>query len=577
MKKKPGNKQIHFKTVLLIAFLTVTLAVIMTLMILSAMFIKTFHDQASKSSATLLGFYAQELENNASDLENIVSNIYSNNASFQTLANGSFSNNEKIALDYQLRAHINGSVRYGSIIMAFTPDDNVCIWQVGSGFEKTSFAQNYVLEKKLESYISSLPPSELWKWNLYSDDGDVLLVLAYKKNNLYIASCLDLSKFIDKDREYANSDDYEIAFFNEKEILTNTEPFNKYSISLETIENGNSNFFTNLNYILQSVNIPSMPVRIASIMPISGYIVQYRPFILIMFIVFSLLAILVMAVFDMFKNILLYPLDKISEASKILAEPDNENVLPADDQRFDIYEINEINDALSALVKQKVSLAKESEHRKLEKEHAQLQYFQLQTKSHFFINCLKSLYNMLEMGEYDKMRRMIMDFSDHIRFIFHDNLSLISLKDELEEVHDYANIIQTDSSAPLMLINRVPAELYECMVPPLIIQTFLENSIKYNFQETKSLMRFVIDCELTEDSGKKFIRIKLSDNGSGFAPEVMKQLNYNDDNKYEQYHVGISNLKRRMEILYHNDCSLAFLNDQESNGAVVLLYIPAIF
>ncbi|MCR5656790.1 MAG: histidine kinase [Butyrivibrio sp.] len=560
----------------MISFLAATIALVVTIIIFAITSIKTFQEQSAKSSATLLDFYAQELENQTSDLQNIVMNIHSSNTSFSTLSSGSYSNNEKITLDYQLRTHINGSVRYGSILMAFSENDEVSIWQVGAGYDKNDFNKNYQLEKSLETFINELPLSSYWRWNLYDDGENVLLILPYKKDRLCIAAGIDLSKFAAKDRNYGDSENYEISFFNESKILTNKDAFAKKRITIDELQNSQNDFFTKLHYIVQSTDVQNMPVRLAGIMPVSKYIVQYRPFLLLMFVAFILLAILIMGIFEFLLKILVYPLDKISEASQILSDPQNTNELPESDLKFDIQEINQINDALSSLVKQKVSLARENESRKAEKEHAQLQYFQLQTRSHFFINCLKSLYNMLEMGEYDKMRRMIMNFSDHIRFIFHDNLSLITLKDELNEVNDYANIIQTDSSTPIMLIQKVPQELLDCMVPPLLIQTFLENAVKYNAQYHK-MLQFVIEGEIAENNEKKYLRLRLSDNGTGYEEDMLEKLNFDADSEYEQYHVGISNLKRRMQILYHGDCNLAFFNNQENGGAMIMIYIPVTY
>lgn len=51
---------------------------------------------------------------------------------------------------------------------------------------------------------------------------------------------------------------------------------------------------------------------------------------------------------------------------------------------------------------------------------------------------------MLELHEYEKMQRMILAFSNYLRYIFHDNLKVVPLKYELEEVNDYYNIILMD-------------------------------------------------------------------------------------------------------------------------------------
>lgn len=61
---------------------------------------------------------------------------------------------------------------------------------------------------------------------------------------------------------------------------------------------------------------------------------------------------------------------------------------------------------------------------------------------------------MLELHEYEKMQRMILAFSNHLRYIFHDNLKVVPLKYELEEVNDYYNIILMDRSKPILLMQQ---------------------------------------------------------------------------------------------------------------------------
>ncbi len=522
LKRKDSPGQLRIKRTLRIAFWAIILVVIALMSVIALISIKTFQHQSRDSSSELLGFYSRELELNASDLENIVQNIHSSNPSFEFLSSGNLSSSDEILHSYLLRNHINGSVRSGSMILCFDENRDIAIWQVGSGFDKKDFNKNYALERSIETFIEELPVQQLWHWNLYYNGDDALLVLPCKKNELYVAAALDLTKFIAKDRDFTTMQDYEIVFFDDKEVLTNNQVLELYNISFDDLLNDKHGFFTDLRYILQSQQIPNMPVNIASIMSVSKYLARYIPYLFLMIMVVFLMVILAISLYEM------------------------------------------------------ISLTRQSEAKNAEKEHAQLQYFQLQTRSHFFLNCLKSLYNMLEMGEYDKMKRMIMNFSDHIRFIFHDNLSLITLKEELDEVNDYAGIIQIDSSTPIMLIQKVPSDYFDCMVPPLIIQTFLENAVKYNAQYNK-MLRFVIEAEITEDKEKKYLRIKMSDNGTGYDQEMLDKLNFDSDREYEQYHVGISNLKRRMDILFHGDCNLAFFNNTEQGGAMIMAYLPVIY
>ena len=59
---------------------------------------------------------------------------------------------------------------------------------------------------------------------------------------------------------------------------------------------------------------------------------------------------------------------------------------------------------------------------------------QLQIRPHFFLNCLKSLYALAEAGKYDRIQKMILEISKHIRYIFTDSMELVPLSRELDHI-----------------------------------------------------------------------------------------------------------------------------------------------
>ena len=171
----------------------------------------------------------------------------------------------------------------------------------------------------------------------------------------------------------------------------------------------------------------------------------------------------------------------------------------------------------------------------------------------------------------EKIKMMILAFSNHLRYVFHDNLLLVTLKSELDEVQDYYRIIEMDRGNPFLLNLEVDQNLMDCKVPPLVVQTFLENSYKYNSGD-KKILRFLVQIDQIEMEKKPYIRLRLSDNGVGYSKEVLKKLSETDE-QFEQYHVGISNLRRRMTLIYQSDYQIAFFNTP-GGGARSLVYLP---
>ena len=58
----------------------------------------------------------------------------------------------------------------------------------------------------------------------------------------------------------------------------------------------------------------------------------------------------------------------------------------------------------------------------------------------------------------------------------------------------------------------------------------------------------------------------------GYDREALKAMGRGDE-LFSQYHVGVQNLCRRMDILYRKECQVAFYNNP-GGGASSVIYLP---
>ena len=179
---------------------------------------------------------------------------------------------------------------------------------------------------------------------------------------------------------------------------------------------------------------------------------------------------------------------------------------------------------------------------------------------------------MLENRQIDKMKLMILSFSNHLRYLFHDNISTVPLSFELQEIEDYYQILSLDSGKIILLNIDVEEELKEYPVPPLIIQSFLENSFKYN-DGKKGMVVFSVKISKVIENDTSYMCIRMQDNGDGYPKEILDAINQPAKFSFEDHHVGINNLKHRLSILYGDQYSFAFYN-LPSGGACSIIFIP---
>jgi LytS/YehU family sensor histidine kinase len=171
----------------------------------------------------------------------------------------------------------------------------------------------------------------------------------------------------------------------------------------------------------------------------------------------------------------------------------------------------------------------------------------------------------------EKTLQIITLFSNHMRYVFHDSLSLVTVRAELDEVNDYFRIIQSERSDAIVLNQNVDQELLDFKIPPLTIQTFLENFNKFNAPSSK-ILRFSIRIDKVEMDDRFYVRLRLSDNGVGYSEEALTKIQV-PDKVFERYHIGTQNLCRRLDLLYKDKYQIAFFNNP-GGGASSVIYLP---
>jgi len=210
----------------------------------------------------------------------------------------------------------------------------------------------------------------------------------------------------------------------------------------------------------------------------------------------------------------------------------------------------------------------------LNKQKEELQKLQLQLNPHFFLNSLNIVYNLAKVRNYDLIMEMTMALIHFFRFLFRSNTSFVKLKNEIEHTRNYLKIQTVRFPDKLTWEIDVPVYLSEVPVPPLIIQSFVENSIKHAVTLEESI-HIGVQINFADKVSGSMIRVRIWDTGRGFSREVLEELQAGRSVENELgEHTGIWNVQRRLRLLYGEAVSLEFYNDPETVGAVVIINLP---
>lgn len=210
----------------------------------------------------------------------------------------------------------------------------------------------------------------------------------------------------------------------------------------------------------------------------------------------------------------------------------------------------------------------------LNKQREELQRLQLQVNPHFFLNALNIVYNLAKVKNFDLIMEMTMALIHYFRFLFRSNTSFVKLKDELEHTRNYLSIQGLRFPSKLSWSVEAPDYLTDTPVPPLIIQSFVENSIKHAVTMEEPIHISVQVSFDDEVEGSK-IKITIKDTGRGFDNEILTELQAGRSVENARgEHTGIWNVQRRLRLLYNESVSIKYLNDKETGGAVVEIILP---
>ena len=167
----------------------------------------------------------------------------------------------------------------------------------------------------------------------------------------------------------------------------------------------------------------------------------------------------------------------------------------------------------------------------LEKEKIFNQFLRVQIQPHFYTNILNLIYTLASIKDYVTIQELTKNMAEYFRYLLSLKEDYVYLEDELQCIVRYAQVQKIRYQDNFQLRITCNADADEEKIPPLLIQTFIENSIKHNIMLVQDLE---ISLLIEEEGGMLHIIIK--DNGLGFPVEILDRLN---DNKNIEKTEGI--------------------------------------
>ena len=221
---------------------------------------------------------------------------------------------------------------------------------------------------------------------------------------------------------------------------------------------------------------------------------------------------------------------------------------------------------MSSQLKKLVEAVKQST---VEQKNAELQAMEAQIDPHFLYNTLDTInWKALEHDDYE-VSAMVGALADILRYSIRNPGDMVSISQELSWLDHYIMLQKEKLEQPLQVITDVPPELLGYRIHKMLLQPFVENAINHGFRRMISPCKIEISMKLLDEQ----FYIRIRDNGCGISPALVRELN--DKKSDSGHHVGIANVRKRLELYYGEDHAMYF-ESQEGSGTSVHLFIRAV-
>jgi two-component system sensor histidine kinase YesM len=230
----------------------------------------------------------------------------------------------------------------------------------------------------------------------------------------------------------------------------------------------------------------------------------------------------------------------------------------------------QIEDLLSQIVHE------ETEKQRIEYQMLQIKYSALQSQinPHFMYNSLETINSLAKISGNSQISDLVCRFSNLLRKNVRVQNKYISLSEEIEYIRDYLFIHESIYGKILRTFIYIDEGIDKFLVPSLILQPIVENSIVHNIRNNSEEIFINVRC-YSENSN---IIFEVEDNGRGFDPIVLDNIfdTYEDTNESNrQPKVGLKFVIKRLQLLYGDDSSFD-IESKLGRGSLVRICIPKI-
>lgn len=187
-----------------------------------------------------------------------------------------------------------------------------------------------------------------------------------------------------------------------------------------------------------------------------------------------------------------------------------------------------------------------------EKLAAELKFLKAQIHPHFLFNTLNNLY-ALTLKKSDHAPGVVLKLSELLNYMLYDcNAKHVPLNKEIDTLGNYIALEKIRYGERLDIAYHLKGDVIGNMIAPMLILPFVENSFKHGVSEEISSAWISIDISVFNGQ----LTLKVDNSKS--------ERHHGKENSGYKKGIGMSNVKRRLELLYEDRYDLKVIDTDVS-------------
>jgi two-component system LytT family sensor kinase len=194
--------------------------------------------------------------------------------------------------------------------------------------------------------------------------------------------------------------------------------------------------------------------------------------------------------------------------------------------------------------------------------NARLSALRMQLNPHFLFNTMNGISSLMRT-DVEAADRMLEQLSFLMRItIERGDAQLISLREEMEFIETFLAMQGHRYSGRVEQHVRVAPELYEALVPTMLLQPIVENAFKHGLAKVVAGGKLSVEVDRESD----YMHIAVRNNGASLKPAKTE----------DGYGLGLANVQSRLQLHYGNDYKFS-IEETEREVVQVAIRLPLQF